>query len=101
GHDEEISGLYGTRAIVEWFKEKNIKPKIVLDEGGMITNSKIPNLNKTAAVVGIAENGYLTVKLKTNVEGGHSSMPPKSTAIDVLAGAIVKIKQSPFPAQLD
>lgn len=101
GHDEEISGLYGTKAIVEWFKEKNIKPKMVLDEGGMITNSKIPNLNKTAAVVGIAEKGYLTVKLKTNVEGGHSSMPPKNTAIDVLAEAIVKIKQNPFPAQLD
>ncbi|ADY52492.1 peptidase M20 [Pseudopedobacter saltans DSM 12145] len=101
GHDEEVTGQNGAKAIVSWFKQKNIIPKMVLDEGGMITNTKVPNLEKTAAVVGIAEKGYLTVKLETSIEGGHSSMPAQNTAIDILADAIVKIKQNPFPSELN
>lgn len=100
GHDEEVTGRNGAKAIAAWFKQRNIIPKMVLDEGGMITNTKVPNLTKTAAVVGIAEKGYLTVNLTTSITGGHSSMPAKNTAIDILAEAIVKIKQNPFPTEL-
>lgn len=100
GHDEEINGKYGAKKIVEVFKQRNITPEMVLDEGGMITDTKIPNLKKTAAVIGIAEKGYVTVNLKLNIEGGHSSMPERNTAIDGLAEAIVKIKRHPFPAEL-
>lgn len=100
GHDEEVSGRNGAKAIAYWFKQRNITPKMVLDEGGMITSTKVPNLNKTAAVVGIAEKGYLTINLTTSIAGGHSSMPAQNTAIDILAEAIVKVKQKPFPAEL-
>lgn len=100
GHDEEVTGKNGAEAIVKLFKERNIVPEMVLDEGGMITETKVPGLHRTAAVVGIAEKGYMTVDLKINVQGGHSSMPEKNTAIDQLAEALVKLKNSPFPAEL-
>lgn len=98
GHDEEASGQRGAKAIAELLKSRNVKPAMVLDEGGIITNYKIPGLHKTAAVVGIAEKGYITLELKINIPGGHSSMPEKKTAIDQIAEAIVKLKDKPFPA---
>ncbi len=100
GHDEEISGLKGAKVIAELFKERRIVPAFVLDEGGIITEYKVPGLNKTAAVVGIAEKGYQTLHLKINIPGGHSSMPEKETALDEMAKAVVKLKEHPFPAEL-
>jgi carboxypeptidase PM20D1 len=100
GHDEEISGLKGAKVIAQLFKDRKIKPAFVLDEGGIITEYKVPGLKKTAAVVGIAEKGYQTLDLKINIAGGHSSMPEKETAIDEIAKAVVKLKENQFPAQL-
>ena len=40
----------------------------------------------------------LAVELK---EGGHSSMPPASTAIGILAAALQQLEKSPFPKRLD
>ncbi len=100
GHDEEISGLKGAKTIAKLFKERKINPAFILDEGGIITEYKVPGLNKTAAVVGIAEKGYQTLKLKINIPGGHSSMPEDKTAIDEMAKAVVKLKENPFPAEL-
>ncbi|MFC5284390.1 M20 family peptidase [Pedobacter alpinus] len=100
GHDEEISGLKGAKAIATLFKERKIEPAFVLDEGGIITEFKVPGLNKNAAVVGIAEKGYQTIELKINIPGGHSSMPEDKTAIDELAKAVVKLKENPFKAEL-
>lgn len=100
GHDEEISGLNGAKVIAQLFKDRKINPAFVLDEGGIITEYKVPGLTKTAAVVGIAEKGYQTLDLKINIAGGHSSMPEKETAIDEIAKAVVKLKENPFPTQL-
>jgi carboxypeptidase PM20D1 len=100
GHDEEVSGLRGAKAIAQLLKSRGIKPAMVLDEGGIMTENKVPGLNKTAAVVGIAEKGYLTLDLKINIPGGHSSMPEHKTAIDQIAAAIVKLRDKPFPAKL-
>lgn len=100
GHDEEVTGKNGAKAIANLFKQRNIKPEMVLDEGGIITKNKVPGLKKIAAVVGIAEKGYLTLDLKINIPGGHSSMPEQKTAIDEMAKAIVKLKENQFPANL-
>lgn len=100
GHDEEANGKNGAKAIADLFKQRKIIPDIVLDEGGIITAYKVPGLKKLAAVVGIAEKGYLTLSLKINIPGGHSSMPEPETAIDEMAKAVVKLKENPFPAEL-
>lgn len=100
GHDEEVSGLKGAKAMAQLFKNRKVDPAFVLDEGGIVTEFKVPGLRKTAAVVGIAEKGYQSLKLKINIPGGHSSMPEEKTAIDELAKAVVALKENPFKADL-
>jgi carboxypeptidase PM20D1 len=100
GHDEEVTGKRGAKVIAALFKQRGIKPALVLDEGGIITHYKVPGLSKPAAVVGIAEKGYVSVDLKASIAGGHSSMPEQQTAIDELAKAIVKLKENQFPLEL-
>ncbi|RYE24338.1 MAG: hypothetical protein EOP42_22370, partial [Sphingobacteriaceae bacterium] len=80
-------------------KSRRIKADWVLDEGGEITRKEIPGLQgKPVALIGTSEKGYLSVNLKVNIEGGHSSMPKPETAVDVLITAIQKLRAKPFPA---
>jgi len=100
GHDEEIGGLQGARVIAKHLEQQGVEAEFVLDEGGSITRDMIPGLSADAALVGIAEKGFATLYLSLELEGGHSSMPEKETAIDVMAGAISRLKNNPFPAEI-
>jgi carboxypeptidase PM20D1 len=100
GHDEEASGQLGAQQIVALLKQRNIKPAFVLDEGGEITEHEIPGMSEPVALVGIAEKGYVTAVLSVDIPGGHSSMPAKETAIDVMSRAMDALKTSPFPPTL-
>lgn len=101
GHDEELGGRQGAKAIAEVLKSKGIHLQFVLDEGGAITQKKVPGMgDKPVAVVGTAEKGYISLELSVNITGGHSAMPAKETAIDVLAAAITRVHQSPFEPSL-
>ncbi|MGI4020694.1 MAG: M20 family peptidase [Janthinobacterium lividum] len=99
GHDEEAGGK-GVKAVATLFKARGIKADWVLDEGGEITKKEIPDLQgKPVALIGTSEKGYLSIDLKVNIEGGHSSMPKPETAVDVLVAAIQKLRAKPFPAR--
>lgn len=100
GHDEELGGRRGAKVIVEHLKEKGVQAEFVLDEGGTISQGIIPGMEKDVALVGIAEKGYVSLELSVKKEGGHSSMPEKASAIDILSAAVVKLKNNPFPAKL-
>ncbi len=97
GHDEEISGTRGATSIANWFKQQNVHPELVLDEGGEITVENFPELKRPVAAIGIAEKGYLSFQLNVEKNGGHSSMPEKETAIDILTKALVKLREKPMP----
>ena len=101
GHDEEVGGRYGARAIVDTLVARGVKPALVLDEGGALATGLIPGLAGRAAVVGVAEKGYLSLRLTARAQGGHSSMPPQRTAVGALARAIATLEANPFPATLD
>ncbi|HEU5218094.1 MAG TPA: M20 family peptidase [Gemmatimonadales bacterium] len=101
GHDEEVSGRYGAHAIVDLLVSRGVKPALVLDEGGFMATGVIPGLAGRTAIVGIAEKGYLSLKLRARAAGGHSSTPPHRTAIGALSRAIVALEASPFPSSLD
>lgn len=102
GHDEETGGENGAKAIVAWFKQKNIQCEFVLDEGNLIIENALPGLEKPLALIGIAEKGYATFELTVGLEeGGHSSMPSSGSAINVLSEAIVKLKNNPPPAKIE
>jgi len=100
GHDEEVSGHRGAETIVDYLHTQGVKAALVLDEGQAIVQRMIPGLKQQVALVGIAEKGYASIALRVDMAGGHSSMPAKETAIDVLANAVHKVKNNPLPAQL-
>ncbi|HLK31188.1 MAG TPA: M20/M25/M40 family metallo-hydrolase [Puia sp.] len=100
GHDEEISGSHGAKAIAEWFREQNIHPELVLDEGGEITVENFSELKRPIAAIAVAEKGYLSFQLSVEKTGGHSSMPEKETAIDILAKALVKLREKQMPFKM-
>jgi carboxypeptidase PM20D1 len=95
GHDEEIGGT-GALQVAMLFKERGVKPDLVLDEGGMITREKVPGLKKTVALLGTSEKGVLTLELKVEKGGGHAAMPEPETAIDILANAISRLNENRF-----
>ena len=98
GHDEEISGKRGAAIFSKWFDSSNIKPALVLDEGGMVDTEKFKATGRPVAVVGTGEKGYTNIDLTVEIPGGHSSTPMKETAIDILNKAIVKVRAKQMPA---
>lgn len=101
GHDEEVSGQYGARAIVSKLIAQGVQPALVLDEGGFMAPGLMPGLEGRAAMVGIAEKGYVSLRLTSRAAGGHSSMPPERTAVGALSRAITRLESQEFPATLD
>jgi carboxypeptidase PM20D1 len=95
GHDEEIGGK-GAEAVAALMKERNIQADLVLDEGGIITKEKVPGMTQPIALLGTAEKGYMSLELRVEKSGGHSSMPDKETSIDILSKALVKLRENPF-----
>lgn len=100
GHDEEIGGERGAKAIAAYLDKLGVKAEFILDEGGSLTSGMVPGIEKDVALIGIAEKGSVSLQLSIQIEGGHSSMPGKETAIDVLSEAIHKLKSQPFPASI-
>lgn len=100
GPDEETSGL-GARTIAAALEKRGVSVEYVLDEGGIIKTDGAAGLKKPIALVGITEKGYLSLELTAIGKGGHSSMPPAQTSIGLVADAVVKLEQNPFPARLD
>jgi carboxypeptidase PM20D1 len=99
GHDEEVLGS-GAKAIAQLLRERSLRPWFVVDEGmDVLLDSLLTG--KPAALIGIAEKGYMTVRVTARAEGGHSSMPPRETAAERLSRAILAIRAKPFSGHLD
>jgi len=96
GHDEEVLGT-GAVKIVKHLQEKGIHLQAVLDEGGCVYDGIIPGIKGYAATIGVAEKGYLSLRLKVEAKGGHSSTPTRETAIGILCRAIDRLQSHPFP----
>lgn len=101
GHDEEVSGVNGARNVAALLRQRGVKPEFILDEGGAIAEGMIPGIDAPVALVGTAEKGYVSVDLVAKVEGGHSSMPPRHTAIGQLATVIHGLEENQMPARID
>ena len=103
GHNEEIvaAPASGARAIMELLRSRGIQLETIIDEGGAAMDGKsLLGLPGTVAVVGLAEKGYMDVRLSCAQSGGHSSQPPRSTALGILAGAVHTLEKRPFPPRL-
>ena len=101
GHDEEVSGRDGAAKVAEYFASQGVRFDFVLDEGGALTRGMFEGVERPLAVIGISEKGYVNLVLSVQAPGGHSSQPPDQTALGILARAVVRVEDSPFPARLD
>ena len=98
GHDEEIGGENGAKKIANFLQKHNVQIDFTVDEGMLILNEKLSPAKRPTAIIGLAEKGYITLKLTAHAKGGHSSMPPSKTTIGILANAIVRMEQNQMPA---
>lgn len=101
GHDEEVGGMRGARRIAALLAERKARPFLVLDEGSAVLEDLVPGLAEPAALVGLAEKGYLSLELVAAGAEGHASMPPAETAALVLARALDRLAARPFAARVD
>lgn len=101
GADEEVGGQQGAAAMGRLLATRMDEAELVLDEGLSITQGVVNGLDGPVALVGLAEKGYLSLELLVESEGGHSSMPPPSTAAGRLARAITRVEAQPMPARLE
>ena len=100
GHDEETDGT-GAEAVQRLLAERSVEVGLVLDEGGAVVEKLFPTVDVPIAVVGVSEKGTTSFTLTVEQEGGHASTPPRVTATNRLARAIVRLGNRPFRARIN
>lgn len=104
GHNEEVMAegeICGADCMMRWFKERGIRLDSVLDEGGAILEAKVDKvIDGHLAGVGIAEKGHVDFEISVNAKGGHSSQPPKHSALGELSRIVCKLENNQFKAEL-
>ena len=99
GANEEVQGG-GAVAAAKRLAERGMHAEFVLDEG-LLVIARHPVTAGPVATIGIAEKGYATLEVEAHAAGGHSSMPPATSADLTLAQALLAIAAEPAPARLD
>ena len=89
------------KAIAQVLKSRGVTLDWILDEGLRVTEGITPGVDAPVAYIGVAEKGYLSLELVAQGDGGHSSMPPSTTAVGRVARAVARLEADPFPAKLD
>ncbi|NMP37904.1 MAG: M20/M25/M40 family metallo-hydrolase [Clostridiales bacterium] len=102
-HDEEVMSTVesGANTVVNILSERGIHLDSVIDEGGAILPVQIKGvMNKYLAGIGVAEKGYADFEVAVTAKGGHSSQPPKHTALGQLADVIKNLENHQFKSKL-
>ena len=93
---EEIGGE-GAPLINNYLKEKGVKLKMLVDEGGMMVEAPMAGARGVFAMVGVLEKGYGDLKFTAKSNGGHASAPPKNTPIARLSKFVCDVESNyPF-----
>src|SRR4051812_33260634 len=100
GHDEEVGGIRGAKAIAALLASRGVRLDYVLDEGLLITDALIKGLERPAALIGVAEKGYAPLVLTAHATPGHSSQPPRDTAIGMMSAALARLEDNRLPMQV-
>ena len=98
--NEEVSGQ-GAPNIVQYFADHNIRPALVVDEGGAVVENMFPGVRQPCGLIGIAEKGMMTVQFRAKSAGGHASAPKPHTPVGILSAACVKVENHPFPSHIE
>lgn len=100
GADEEVGGTRGAVAIAALMKSRGVKLDYILDEGLLVLHGMVPGLQPPAAMIGVAEKGYASYQLDLSTAPGHSSMPPKQSAIGMMSKALSQLEEHPMPVHM-
>lgn len=100
GQDEETGGLQGAELVGQLLKSRGVELEFLQDEGGLITKGMVPGVSAPVAVIGTSEKGYLSLVLSVDMEGGHSSMPPRQSSIGILSEAVHRVETHPMPPHI-
>ncbi|RDB15819.1 Carboxypeptidase S [Hypsizygus marmoreus] len=98
GFDEEVSGREGAQRLSEALLDLYGKDAfaLIVDEGSGFSEQ----YGSVVALPGIAEKGYLDVRVEVTMAGGHSSIPPTHTSIGILSSLLVKYEANPYKVHL-
>ena len=100
GHDEEVGGG-GAALVASKLKKEGVQLSWSLDEGSFVNKGFFPGVSKLVAPINVAEKGSMNLLIVAKAKGGHSSTPPKKTAVTILAEALIKLDKKPLPGSLD
>ncbi len=103
GHNEEIvsGGNNGARELAKTLEARGVHLDSVIDEGGAMLPAKVKGiLDANLTGIGVAEKGYADFKITVKAKGGHSSQPPKHTALGILSKKVEKLENHQFKAKI-
>lgn len=103
GHNEEIVAGHnnGAHEISMVLERKGVHLDSVIDEGGAMLSAKVNGLiDANLTGIGVAEKGYADFKVTVKAKGGHSSQPPKHTAIGILSKKVLNLENHQFKAKI-
>ncbi|RDB23324.1 Carboxypeptidase S [Hypsizygus marmoreus] len=98
GFDEEVSGRQGAQRLSEALLDLYGKDgfALIVDEGSGFSEQ----YGSVVALPGIAEKGYIDVRVEVTAAGGHSSIPPEHTSIGILSSLLVEYEANPYEVHL-
>lgn len=97
-HDEEVGGVQGAQQVATYLEEQGVELEFLVDEGLPIAEEILEGVEVPLAMIGVAEKGSVNIELTYRQDGGHSSMPPRSTVIGTLSRAVNRIERRPMKA---
>ena len=99
--DEESTGTRGAGHMAGVLTERGIRFACILDEGGALAVDQLSGFtDRPVALVGIAEKGYLTLRITAAGMSGHAAAPPKHTAIGRLSQSLAALESRPAAPRL-
>jgi len=96
---EEISSAVVYDA-VDWLREHDVHPYLVLDEGGAVATEVGLGVDAPIALIGVTEKGYADVTVRTISPGGHASNPSPNDATVLLSRICARVGNHPPKAKI-
>jgi carboxypeptidase PM20D1 len=86
--------------MAELLKQRGLRAWFVLDEG-LAAVERHPLTGGPASMIGISERGSGTLRVRAVGQPGHSSMPPRETAVSLVSEAVDRIHAMPIERRLE
>ncbi len=100
GGDEEVTGQRGASRIAAELAARGISALCLIDEGTAVVENTISLVDRPVALIGVAEKGYVDLRVAVRGSDGHAAMPSRRTIIGRLARAIRRMERKPFRVRM-